>query len=57
MAFTEPFSDCSMLPNKIGSENAARARGIDPSVNEYLGGMRASIEHPQACQDRGLRSF
>ena len=57
MAFTEPFRDCSMLPNKIGSENAASARGIEPSVNEYLGGMFGSIKHPRACQGRGLGSF
>src|SRR5580693_2880650 len=32
-----------MLPNRIGSENATKARGMEPSVKEYLGGMFVSI--------------
>jgi hypothetical protein len=39
--FTEPFTDCRTFPNRIGKENANRARGIDPSVNENLGGTNS----------------
>ena len=35
-AFTEPLIDCSTLPNRMGSENRSRARGMDPSVNENV---------------------
>jgi hypothetical protein len=46
--FTEPFTDCRTLPNRIGKENANRARGIDPSVNENLGGTNSPncLEYP-----------
>src|SRR5271167_1488282 len=37
IAFTEPLNDCRTLPNRIGKENANKARGIDPSVNENFG--------------------
>ena len=35
-ALTEPLTDCSTLPNRIGSANASSERGMGPSVNEYL---------------------
>src|ERR1700694_6188027 len=41
IAFIEPLTDCRTLPNRIGRENASRARGIDPSVNENLGGTNS----------------
>ena len=31
-AFTDPFSDCAMLPARIGSENNRRLRPIGPEV-------------------------
>ncbi len=31
-AFTEPFSDCAMLPARIGRENSRRLRPIGPEV-------------------------
>ena len=37
-ALTDPLIDCSTLPNRMGREKANSARGIDPSVNENLGG-------------------
>ncbi len=40
-AFTDPLTDCSTLPERIGRENASRARGIEPSVNEILGGTNS----------------
>src|SRR5271165_704025 len=37
MAFTEPFTDCSTLPDRMGNEKTNKARGMDPSVKENLG--------------------
>src|ERR1700694_5923505 len=41
IAFLDPFIDCRTLPSRIDRENASRARGIDPSVNENLGGTNS----------------
>src|ERR1700722_11578289 len=41
MALTEPLTDCSTLPNRMGNENANRAGAIEPSVNECLGGTNS----------------
>ena len=32
--FTEAFSDCRMLANRIGSENLKSTAGIEPCVRE-----------------------
>src|SRR6202162_5529040 len=37
----EPLNGCRTLPKRIGRENASKARGIDPSVNENLGGTNS----------------
>ena len=37
IAFTDPLSDCSTLPARIGSENKNNVLPIGPSVSERLG--------------------
>src|SRR5712672_39508 len=44
-ALTDPFTDCRTLPNRMGNENASKARGIEPSVNENLDCTATPIEH------------
>jgi hypothetical protein len=34
MEFTDPFSDCRMFANRIGSANWNRPRLMEPSVRE-----------------------
>ncbi len=36
-ALTDPLTDCSTLPKRMGREKASKARGIDPSVKRNLG--------------------
>jgi len=36
MALTDPFSDCAMLPARIGSANMSRLVPIGPSVSERV---------------------
>src|ERR1700728_1268858 len=38
---TEPLNDGNTLPHSMGREKTNKARGIDPSVSEYLGGTNS----------------